>query len=92
MYIDALLEELVSFAEAHFRHEERLMLSHGYDGLDDHKDEHLDLVDNVRDLQRRFHESRHQLTADNLTYLEEWLTEHIVGQDMRLGYFLSQAM
>ena len=92
LYIDALLEELVSFTEAHFRYEERLMLKHGYDGLDDHKDEHLDLVDSVRDLQRQFHEARHQLTEDNVSYLEGWLTGHIVGQDMRMGYFLSQAM
>lgn len=91
-YVDALFEELVSFTESHFRHEERLMVRHNYDGLDDHKDEHLDLIDLIRDLQRRFHEARHQLTADNIEYLKEWLTTHIVGQDMRLGYFLAQVI
>lgn len=92
LYIDALFEELVSFTESHFRHEERLMVRHDYDGLDDHKDEHLELTDLIRDLQRRFHEAKHKLTDDNMEYLKEWLTAHIVGQDMRLGYFLAQVI
>ena len=91
-YVDALFEELVSFTESHFRHEERLMVRHEYDGLDDHKDEHLHLIDLIRDLQRRFHERKHQLSTDDLKYLKEWLTTHIVSQDMRLGYYLSQVI
>ena len=90
-YVDALLEGLISFSEAHFRHEERLMVRFNYDGLQDHKDEHLDLIDQVRDLQRRFHENKHQLSTDNIEYLREWLTGHIAGQDMRLGYFIAEA-
>ena len=91
-YIDALLVELITCTEWHFRHEERLMIRHGYDGMEDHKDEHIDLVDSVRDLQRRFYEARQTLTTDNVEYLAEWLTGHIVGVDMRMGYFLSQRM
>lgn len=89
-YVDALFAELISFAESHFRHEERLMVKHGYDALDDHKEEHLDLIDLIHDLQRRFHQARDQLTTDNLEYLKEWLTGHMIGQDMRLGSFLAQ--
>jgi len=91
-YIDALLVELISCTEWHFRHEERLMIRHGYDGMEDHKDEHIDLVDNVRDLQRRFYEAHQTLTTDNISYLADWLTGHIVGVDMRMGYFLAQKM
>lgn len=91
-YVDALFEELVSFTESHFRHEERLMVRHDYDALDDHKDEHLDLIDLIRDLQRRFHEARHHLTTENIDYLKTWLTAHIAGQDMRLGNFLAQVI
>ncbi len=91
-YIDALLVELISCTEWHFRHEERLMIRHGYDGMEDHKDEHIDLVDNVRDLQRRFYEAHQTLTTENISYLADWLTGHIVGVDMRMGYFLAQKM
>ena len=91
-YIDALLVELISCTEWHFHHEERLMIRYGYDGMEDHKDEHIDLIDNVRDLQRRFYESRQTLTTDNIEFLADWLTGHIVGVDMRMGYFLAQKM
>ena len=67
------------------------MVRFNYDGLEDHKDEHLELIDQVRDLQRGFHENKHQLSTDNIEYLREWLTGHIAGQDMRLGYFLAEA-
>lgn len=67
-YVDALFEELVSFAESHFRDDKRLMVRKDYVGLDDHKDDHLDLIDLIRDLQRRFYEARNQLPADNMKY------------------------
>jgi hemerythrin-like metal-binding protein len=91
-YIEALLEELIACTVWHFRHEERLMIKHGYDGFAAHRDEHSELIDSVRDLQQKFHDANKQLTSDDVEYLSDWLTGHIMGQDMRLGYYLMEVM
>lgn len=91
-YIEAVLEELVSCTIWHFRHEERLMLMYKYDGLEEHKDEHNDLIDSVRELQQKFHKENKLLTNEDIDYLSDWLTGHIYGQDMRLGFHLMKLM
>lgn len=90
-YIDAVLEEMISFTVWHFRHEERLMVLYNYPELADHRTEHRDLVDSARELQQKFHEKK-VLTAEDIDYLETWLTEHILGHDMRLGFYLLKVM
>jgi hemerythrin-like metal-binding protein len=89
-YIEAVLEELISCTIWHFRHEERLMLMYKYDALEEHKDEHHELIDNVRELQQKFHKENKVLTNEDIEYLEDWLIQHILGQDMRLGYYLME--
>lgn len=91
-YVDALLEELIACTVWHFRHEERLMIKFEYDGYDAHKTEHEELIDSARELQQKFHTANKQLTSDDVEYLSEWLTGHIVGQDMRLGFYLENVM
>lgn len=91
-YIEAVLEELISCTIWHFRHEERLMLLYRYEGIEEHKSEHHDLIDSVKQLQQRFHKENKLLTNEDIEYLEDWLTEHILGQDMRLGFYLMKVM
>jgi len=93
-YIEAVLEELISCTIWHFRHEERLMLLHKYD-YDDfaaHKAEHQELIDSVKELQEKFHKENKLLTNDDIEFLASWLTGHILGQDMRLGFYLMKVM
>ena len=87
-----LLEELISCTAWHFRHEERLMLKYEYDAFEDHKAEHRDLIDGVRALQQKFHDADKQLTGEDFEYLSQWLTEHIVRNDMRMGFHLTRVM
>ena len=91
-YIEAVLEELISCTIWHFRHEERLMLMYKYDGIEEHKDEHNDLINSVKELQQKFRKEGKLLTSEDIEYLEDWLTQHILGQDMRLGFYLMEVM
>jgi len=89
-YVQAILEELIRCTAWHFSHEERLMLKSGYDELEDHRQEHLELMDSVRDLQREtLHTGRFEDQA--LERLELWLTAHILAADMRFGEYLINA-
>jgi hemerythrin-like metal-binding protein len=91
-YIEAVLEELISCTVWHFRHEERLMLLYKYREFETHKAEHNELIESVRGLQKKFHQENKQLANEDIEYLEDWLTGHILGQDMRLGFFLGKVM
>ena len=86
-YIGIVMEELVNCTAWHFSHEERLMLEHGYPGLEAHRQEHLDLMDTVRDLQREILRTG-RLEEAEFEVLEQWLTGHILADDMKFGEFL----
>ena len=91
-YIEAVLEELISCTIWHFRHEERLMLMYKYEGIVEHKAEHHDLIDSVKELQQKFYKENKLLTNEDIEYLKVWLTEHILGHDMKLGFYLMKVM
>lgn len=91
-YIEAVLEELISLTVWHFRHEERLMLRHGYEGLAEHKSEHEQLIESVRALQQKFLQGSGPLSSEDVEFLEHWLTEHIYVADMQMGSYLGEVM
>lgn len=89
-YVETVLEELIRCAAWHFCHEERLMLKHGYQELDDHRQEHLDLMDSVRELQREILRTG-RLEEAEFEVLEQWLTGHILAADMKFGEYLLES-
>lgn len=91
-YIEAVLDELISCTIWHFRHEERLMLLYKYEAYEEHKAEHDDLIDSVKELQKKFYKEKKLLTNEDVEYLDTWLTEHILGHDMKLGFYLMKLM
>jgi hemerythrin-like metal-binding protein len=91
-YIEAVMEELISCTVWHFRHEERLMLKYGYDGLSEHNAEHEDLIASARELQEKLLKDGKGISSEEIEFLEHWLTGHILGTDMDMGSYLCQAM
>ena len=91
-YIDAVVEELITCTIWHFRHEERLMLKYGYTGLAEHKAEHEELIESAIQLQQKFWKNNRTLPTEDIEYLEQWLTGHILGLDMDMGAYLSEKM
>lgn len=91
-YVDAVMEELVSCTVWHFRHEERLMLKHGYEGLAEHKQEHEELIASARALQQRLLQEDRAVSNQDIEYLEHWLTGHIFAADMDMGAYLCGRM
>jgi len=53
-----------------------------------HKSEHQDLIDSVRAFEQKFQKENKLLKGEDIEYLANWLTEHIYGQDMKLGFYL----
>lgn len=91
-YLAAVLEELINCTVWHFSHEERLMLKYGYQDMAAHKAVHRALIESGKALQEKIVRGGNRLVEEDIEYLERWLTEHILTDDMRLGAFLSDAM
>ena len=91
-YIEAVMEELICCTVWHFRHEERLMLKHGYKGLGEHKTEHQELIESARELQQKLLQEGKSVSSENIGFLEHWLVGHILGADMDLGSYLGEVM
>ena len=89
-YLAAVLEELINCTVWHFSHEERLMLKYGYEGTEEHKAEHRELVQSAKELQQEILQAGKPVADEDIAFLERWLTEHILTADMRLGSYLSQ--
>ena len=53
-YVGAVLEELINCTVWHFSHEERLMIKYGYEGYEEHRTDHQDLISGIKELQQKF--------------------------------------
>ena len=91
-YLAAVLTELVNCTVWHFSHEERLMLKYGYQAMEEHKAVHRELLKAAGELQQRVLAADNTIGDEDIEYLERWLTEHILTDDMRLGAYLSEVM
>jgi hemerythrin-like metal-binding protein len=79
-----ILDGLVEYTRIHFKREEDLMTKHGFDGLKAHRREHYDLMVQVSEFQGRLKEGKAAFTIELLSFLKDWLVNHIKGTDM--GY------
>lgn len=68
------------------------MLKYRYENFAEHKTEHQELIESARVLQQKFVQEGKPVTSEDITFLEHWLTGHILTADMKLGAFLCQAM
>jgi len=91
-YMAAVLEELINCTIWHFSHEERLMLKYDYKEIEEHKAMHQELIKGAKELQHKILQADKTITDEDVVFLECWLTEHILTDDMRLGAYLAQVM
>lgn len=91
-YIAALIDELIKLTVYHFSHEERLMTKYDYQGLEEHKKEHNELIESALQLQKKFESQNNTVNEEDIEFLEHWLTGHILGADMEMSDYLCQVM
>ena len=82
--IEECLEEIFTTISMHFALEERIMRDSGYEEYEDHKDDHEELLDEIRDLMDEFAAD----TDKGAKLLEErlstWFGNHFASFDARL--------
>jgi hemerythrin-like metal-binding protein len=85
--IQRIMLEVKKFAEFHFISEQNLMHEIGYPDVQAHSHLHLSLL---VDLQVELSKIRHrtEFPEDFLYSLNQWLVNHIKGEDVRIAEFL----
>ncbi len=82
------LQSLIDATARHFENEERIMAEGGYPGLGLHQSEHSFLSNHVGELQRDFESGVAELSSSMMSYLKDWLRDHILISDKRMGEYL----
>ena len=82
--IEDCLEEIFKTISLHFALEERIMREQGYDEYEDHKEDHEDLLDEIRDLMDAFVNSPTQGARMLEERLSDWFAQHFASFDARL--------
>jgi len=83
----AVVAELIDYASYHFQVEEHWMEENKYPGFSQHRDEHIKFATKVSEFNKDFLDGKAALTIEVLSFLMDWLSDHILGADANLGYF-----
>ena len=84
-----LLSELIRYTKDHFTAEERAMTTYGYPELKAHQGEHNKLKRQVFEFERDFKAGNIMISVELSSFLQDWLTQHILRSDKQYSAFLS---
>jgi len=83
--LNGLLQRLVAYTRHHFACEERAMRDHAYPGYLQHRMEHEKLTGQVLEFQNKVTRGQATVTIEIMTFLSDWLRNHIQLSDQKLG-------
>ena len=83
-----LLNQLVVYAQMHFRHEELIMQGAEYPKLAEHQQVHEAMVETIFKLRQSFEAHDSHLEMNTMKFIKTWLLEHIIQNDYLFRDFL----
>ena len=84
----SILTDLAEFTRIHFADEQILMKKHNYPRLDIHMKEHTDLLKQLGRYIEDIKNNRAKIDDKFLAFLNEWLSHHILEEDMQYAPYL----
>jgi hemerythrin len=88
--IGQILNGLADYTVNHFAAEEREFARTRYPEEEQHKQIHKKLVDQVVELQAKFRSGENVMSQDIISFLQDWLINHIKGTDKKYGPHLNK--
>ena len=85
------LNELIAHAERHFDREAEFMTRYDYPEAEHHRDIHRELMADIAELRQEFDRGA-EIGPEFVLYVWNWLLNHIVEDDKRLGDYLRPLM
>jgi len=87
--VDSILEELVDYATYHFTAEELWMQEQAYPGFAEHCIQHVQFIDKLAQMLHDQRSERKVLLLEVMTFLNDWLTHHILKIDSDYGLYIA---
>ena len=90
--IKPLIADLIDYSEAHFMSEELLMRMKSYDDYEAHQDDHVHMLDVLRDLAASRATGQSSLMAGKAREVLGFIGQHIATRDKRLADHVRQGL
>jgi len=87
--LGVVLDKLIVYTKTHFAYEETLFRTHSYPQGPAHCKEHAALTQKALALQADLKAGKSVISAPVLDFLRDWLTNHILKQDMAYKLFFA---
>ncbi|MBQ0757154.1 MAG: hemerythrin family protein [Amphritea sp.] len=90
-YINSILDRLKAYTRGHFSREEEYMVQVGYPGMKGHLLQHknfIEWLETIRATYARFPQSPFIIGDSVNSYLQRWLRQHILEEDMKYRDFI----
>ena len=84
-----VFQELIDYTVYHFTAEEELMKSAKYEELSKHIQLHQELINKVKDYNTRFANGEMVVSTKVMSFLKDWLINHIIRTDKKYGQFIN---
>lgn len=85
-----LINQLYTYAAMHFAKEEHYFDIFGYPEAESHKKEHSDFEQKVSQFEKDFNNGRQALSDEIMSFLGNWLANHIKGSDKKYEPFFKE--
>lgn len=85
-----IIKKLINYTTSHFKTEEKYFDQFHYPKTLQHKKEHQEFVAKMVNFQNDFDSGKLTLSLEVMTFLKNWLTEHIKGKDAEYVPFLKE--
>jgi hemerythrin len=86
--LNSLLDQFIEYTFVHFVSEQVLMQRSGYPGLEMHRQQHDQLLQELRAVQTQTRSGEAHVNSDLATDLRGWLIIHIEGMDRAFADYL----
>lgn len=86
----SIIGGLASYAQVHFRTEEKYFQQFGYAEAPAHLREHEDFTRKVSDFKAKFDSGKIGLSLEVMSFLSSWLQNHIKNSDMKYAGFFKE--
>ncbi len=87
--VRVVVDQMINYAQSHFRDEEKLMLSNKYPGYNHQKSEHDAFIKKAQEFKQDLSIGKVAVSVSVSTYLKDWLTKHIQVEDRQYGPFFN---
>lgn len=84
------LDELLAYADYHFKAEERYMRQIEYFEIDDHIEMHSGFAYRLDEMKQIPHPTELELTRELIVFIGKWLLNHVLAEDRKYADHASQ--